>query len=74
MRYISRLSFVLLSALLASVATADDLTTGAGKKLTGTLVAVDKDGVTFKLGDERNGCRCFLIGTKCQFIDSIDGL
>lgn len=51
MRYISRGSFVLTLLLLASVATADDLTTGAGKKLTGTLVAVDKDGVSFKVGD-----------------------
>jgi hypothetical protein len=51
MRYISRGSFVLTLFFLASAATADDLTTGAGKKLTGTLVAVDKDGVSFKVGD-----------------------
>jgi hypothetical protein len=51
MSYISRGLLVLSLSLLAAVAAADDLTTGAGKKLTGTLVAVDKDGVTFKLGD-----------------------
>ena len=39
----------LLAGLLAA-ARADDLTTVAGKKLTGQLVAVDAQGVTFKAG------------------------
>lgn len=38
-------------ALLASLATADDVTTTAGKKLNGKLVAVDAQGVTFASGD-----------------------
>lgn len=40
----------LLGLLTAAVAGADDLTTANGKKITGTLVAVDKDGVTFRAG------------------------
>lgn len=51
MRYICRGLLVLSSCLLVSVAAADDLTTSAGKKLTGSLVAVDKDGVSFKIGE-----------------------
>lgn len=51
MRYICRGLLVFTSCLLASFAGADDLTTAAGKKLTGLLVAVDKDGVTFKVSD-----------------------
>jgi hypothetical protein len=51
MRYICRGSLVLMSCLIVSAVAADDLTTSAGKKLTGALVAVDKDGVTFKIGD-----------------------
>jgi hypothetical protein len=51
MRYICRGLLVLSSCLLVSAAAADDLTTGAGKKLTGALATVDKDGVTFKIGD-----------------------
>jgi hypothetical protein len=51
MRDMCRISLVLTAALLSTFAGADDLTTGAGKKLTGSLVSVDKDGVTFKVGD-----------------------
>ncbi|HXD86904.1 MAG TPA: NPCBM/NEW2 domain-containing protein [Urbifossiella sp.] len=51
MRYICRGLLVLSLFLLASLASADDLTTTSGKKLTGTLVAVEKDGVSFKIGD-----------------------
>ena len=51
MRYVFRGLFVFTATLLATVAAADDLTTGGGKKLTGTLLAVDKDGVTFKVAD-----------------------
>lgn len=40
-------------ALLASPAAADDITTIAGKKLTGKLVAVDANGVTFATGDTK---------------------
>ncbi|HEX4609735.1 MAG TPA: NPCBM/NEW2 domain-containing protein [Urbifossiella sp.] len=40
---------VLLAGFLAA-ARADDLTTVSGKKLTGQLVAVDAEGVTFKAG------------------------
>ena len=36
-----------VAALLGTVATADDVTTTAGKKLHGTLVAVDAQGITF---------------------------
>jgi len=51
MRYICRGLLVLFTGLLAvTAARGDDLTTGAGKKLTGQLAAVDKDGVTFKIG------------------------
>jgi len=49
--YICRGLLVLSACLFATAAGADDLTTTGGKKLTGTLVAVDKDGVTFKVGD-----------------------
>jgi hypothetical protein len=52
MRYTGRGLLVLsLVTLLAAVAGADDLTTAVGKKLTGSLVGVDKDGVTFKVGE-----------------------
>ena len=51
MRYICRGLLVLLLSAIAATVAADDITTGAGKKLTGTLVAVDKDGVSFKIGD-----------------------
>jgi hypothetical protein len=51
MRYICRGSLVLFLSLIAGLAAADDLTTTAGKKITGSLVAVDKDGVSFKVGD-----------------------
>lgn len=40
-------------ALVASRAPADDVTTTAGKKLTGKLVAVDAQGVTFATADAR---------------------
>ena len=42
---------VALAALLTRGAGADDVTTTAGKKLNGTLVSVDKDGVTFRTKD-----------------------
>jgi hypothetical protein len=48
MRYTCRGLLVLSFGALASSAGADDLTTIAGKKLTGSLVAVDAAGVTFK--------------------------
>lgn len=49
MRYTCRGLLVLtLGALCTAAATADDLTTIAGKKLAGSLVAVDAAGVTFK--------------------------
>ncbi|MBX9623288.1 MAG: NPCBM/NEW2 domain-containing protein [Gemmataceae bacterium] len=41
---------LLLALVLTAAAGADDLSTVAGKKLAGTLVAVDKDGVTFRAG------------------------
>jgi len=51
MRYTRRGSFVLFLGLLAAAAApAADLTTAGGKKYTGTLVAVDRDGVTFRVG------------------------
>jgi hypothetical protein len=50
MRYICRGSIVFLLCALAASAAADDLTNTAGKKLTGTLAAVDKESVTFKIG------------------------
>lgn len=37
--------------LFTAAAGADDLTTAAGKKLTGSLVGVDREGVSFKVGD-----------------------
>lgn len=40
----------LLAAFVALSARADDLTTLSGKKLTGQLVAVDAEGVTFRAG------------------------
>jgi hypothetical protein len=48
---VRRLVPVALFGLLSTaVAGADELTTAAGKKLTGTLVAVDPEGVTFRAG------------------------
>lgn len=44
-------SVIALGLFAVGVAQGDELTTTAGKKLTGTLVAVDKDGVTFKSGE-----------------------
>ena len=47
MRYTCRgLLVSTVGALCAAGAAADDLTTTAGKKLTGSLVAVDPTGVT----------------------------
>lgn len=43
----------LVLALLGAAATADDVTTTAGKKLTGKLVGVDAQGVTFSTGDAK---------------------
>ncbi len=40
-------------ALFAPLAPADDVTTTAGKKLTGKLVAVDAQGVRFTTGDTK---------------------
>lgn len=51
MRYTRRGLFVLFVGLAATVSRADELTTDGGKKLAGTLVAVDAEGVTFKAGD-----------------------
>src|SRR5437879_1656094 len=52
MRYLRRGFVVVLLGLITAITSgADDLTTGSGKKFTGTLLAVDKDGVSFKLGD-----------------------
>ena len=48
-----RVLFALAFALSAAVAGADDLTTGAGKKMSGKLVAIDAQGVTFSTGDAR---------------------
>jgi hypothetical protein len=39
--------------LLATVGNADDLTTNGGKKLSGKLVAIDTQGVTFTTGESR---------------------
>lgn len=51
MCYIFRALFVLSSCLaVTAIAFADDLTTSAGKKISGSLVAVDREGVTFKTG------------------------
>ncbi len=52
MRYIFRGSLVLILCLAISLlASADELVTGGGKKLTGKLVAVNREGVTFKTGE-----------------------
>lgn len=45
------LALALLGLVAAGRAGADDVTTTAGKKLTGKLAAVDADGVTFVVGD-----------------------
>lgn len=42
---------VALAAALTTAGRADDITTTAGKKLNGTIVSVDKDGVTFRTKD-----------------------
>jgi hypothetical protein len=49
MRFTSRMSIaaVALAALLTTGALADDVTTTAGKKISGKLVAVDAQGITF---------------------------
>jgi hypothetical protein len=48
MRYTCQGLLVLTLGTLCAAAAADDLTTTAGKKFTGSLVAVDAAGVTFK--------------------------
>jgi hypothetical protein len=48
-----RVLLALAFALFAASAGADDLTTGAGKKMSGKLVAIDAQGVTFSTGDAR---------------------
>lgn len=48
MRYTCRGLLVFSLGFLSTSAAADDLTTTAGKKLTGSLVAVGPDGVTFR--------------------------
>ena len=48
-----RLPSALLLVLLAGTASADDLTTNVGKKISGKLVAIDAQGVTFSTGDAR---------------------
>lgn len=65
MRYICRGLLVLSSCLIAASVGADDLTTAAGKKLTGTLVAVDKDGVLFN----ENGAQLKISGKEIVLID-----
>jgi hypothetical protein len=45
--------FALAFGLLATVGNADDLTTNGGKKLSGKLVAIDQQGVTFTTGESR---------------------
>jgi hypothetical protein len=46
-----RALFVITLGIAATTASADDLTTTGGKKLTGKLVAVDAQGVTFGTGE-----------------------
>jgi hypothetical protein len=48
-----RVPFVLALTLVAGVASADDLTTNAGKKMSGKLVAIDAQGVTFSTADAK---------------------
>jgi hypothetical protein len=50
MTFTRRSLFVLILTLAAATASADDLTTSGGKRLTGKLVAVDARGVTFTSG------------------------
>jgi hypothetical protein len=53
MPFSRRVLFALAFSLSAAAAFADDLTTGAGKKMSGKLVAIDAQGVTFSTGDAR---------------------
>src|SRR5262249_29555873 len=51
MTFFRRALLLLALALAATTATADDITTSSGKKITGKLVAIDAQGVTFSTGD-----------------------
>lgn len=53
MPFTRRLLVALTLGLAAAAAHADDLTTGGGKKLTGKLVGIDAQGVTFTAGEAK---------------------
>ncbi|MCE9562312.1 MAG: NPCBM/NEW2 domain-containing protein [Planctomycetes bacterium] len=53
MSFLCRHLFAIVIASLASVALADDITTTAGKKLAGKLVAIDAQGATIVAGEAR---------------------
>jgi NPCBM/NEW2 domain len=53
MSFLSRALIALTLGLIATAAGADDLTTSSGKKLSGKLVAIDAQGVSFSTGDAK---------------------
>jgi hypothetical protein len=65
MPFTRRAIFALTLGLAAAVAGADDLTTSAGKKITGKLVGIDAQGVTFAT----DGARVTVSGKDIVVID-----